>query len=86
MVKRSKPCAKRVCPTNIKNSAQKKNLFYVTKAGSLGRAPMKNQSGGKKRIIKRNAVKVKSGEMYYLKKSSNGKLKIHRAKMKNSRR
>lgn len=81
-------CTKKVCPTNIKNSEQKRNLFFVNKRGDIGKRPYARggRARGKKRIVKRNAIRVKSGEIYFLKKSSSGTLKVHRRAMKQYRR
>lgn len=90
MAKNTKKCTARVCPTNINNAVQKNNLLWIDrKNGNVVKKRMKRgKSHGRARryIVARHAISVRSRELYHLKAGRNGKLRIHRRKMKQFRK
>lgn len=83
----TKRCAKKICPTNISNAEQKRNLLFVDRNGNIAKKPYARggRGRGRKRVVSAKAISVKSNQLYFLKKGRNGKLRVHRTTKKQYR-
>ena len=81
MVETKKKCSGSVCPTKIVPNFLK--YLYFIKGNDVYRTTRAGAGSKTKKKILGNAVARKSGYLYYLKKGRNGRLNIHRAKLKN---